>query len=167
MKFVIAGGTGFIGSYLLQFLSRQPHEIIILTREASRFAAHRASTVKYVHWGFTGACGWEKEIEKSDVVINLTGKNIFESRWNEQVKKEILNSRVIPARLLVEAIAKAERKPKLFLSISAIGFYGDRSAGVTDSAADPNSGEDFMRTSTNTRVAPSSATMSISPCRVR
>ena len=142
MKFTITGGTGFIGSYLLQFLSRQPHEIVILTRGPSRVSTVHASVVRYVQWNADGAGTWTKEIEHSDVVINLAGKNVFESRWNEHVKQEILNSRVIPARSIVAAIAQSEHKPRILLSVSAVGFYGDRNSEVI--TEESSGGNDFL-----------------------
>jgi hypothetical protein len=142
MKIVIIGGTGFIGSSLLQFLSRQAHDIVVLTRGASRGNTLNASTVRYIHWNASTTGEWEAEIENSNVVINLAGKNIFDRRWNNTVKEEILNSRVLPVQLIVDAMAKAERKPALFLSVSAVGFYGNRNDEVI--TEESTGGNDFL-----------------------
>ncbi len=142
MKFVITGGTGFIGGYLLRFISRQPHEIIILTRGCSRADTLNASRLRYVQWNYEESGGWTHELERADVVINLAGKNLFESRWNERSKDEILRSRVAAARSIVHAIAATEHKPRLFVSVSAVGYYGNRkSEELTDDSA---GGDDFL-----------------------
>jgi uncharacterized protein (TIGR01777 family) len=70
------------------------------------------------------------EIEGADAVINLAGKNVVEERWNEKVKQEIYNSRIIPTKLIVDAISRSRLKPSLFISASAVGYYGDRGAEV-------------------------------------
>lgn len=142
MKFVIAGGTGFIGSYLLHFLSRQPRQIVVLTRGNSRTTSLNASIIQYIHWDAYSSGSWAAELSGCDVVINLSGKNVFDRRWNNEVKNQIVNSRVLPTRLLVEAMAHAERKPKVFISMSAVGFYGNRNDEIlTEESA---GGNDFL-----------------------
>ena len=61
-------------------------------------------------------------IEKSDIVVNLAGANII-SRWTEEYKKTLYNSRLDTTKALVNAMAKAEKKPELFISTSAVGIY--------------------------------------------
>lgn len=142
MKILITGGTGFIGTHLLQTLSQASHTIILLTRGTSKTVSLKRSTIRYIHWDPFAAGEWMKEMNGTDVVINLIGKNVFEQRWNENVKKEILNSRVVPTKLLVEAIARAERKPNLLISASAVGFYGDRNDGTI--TEEHSGGNDFL-----------------------
>ncbi|MDP1677310.1 MAG: TIGR01777 family oxidoreductase [Bacteroidota bacterium] len=142
MKILITGGTGFIGSYLLHQLSQETHHIILLTRSESRTTTVNKAEVKYVHWNSQTTDTWSKELDGCDIVINLIGKNIFEERWNGKVKQEILNSRITPTKLLVEAIARMERKPSLLISISAVGFYGDRNDEVITEQS--SGGNDFL-----------------------
>lgn len=142
MKFLIAGGTGFIGSHLLTHLTRDRHDIVLLTRSASRITAIHSAAVRYVHWDPYAAGDWMKEADGADVVINLIGKNVFENRWNAKVKKEILESRVIPTQLIVRAIGAAERKPSLLISASAVGLYGDRRDETITETSGP--GNDFL-----------------------
>ena len=142
MKILIAGGTGFIGSHLLAHLSRDRHDIVLLTRSASRTTTVHSASVRYVHWNPYASGEWITEADGADVVINLIGKNVFENRWNEKVKKEILDSRVIPTRLIVRAIESAERKPSLLISASAVGFYGDRQDETITETSTP--GTDFL-----------------------
>ncbi len=142
MKILITGGTGFIGSRLVHHLSKESHQIILLTRSASRITKFNNAMLTYLHWDPRLTGEWTKELNGCDVVINLIGKNIFEHRWNEKVKQEILNSRIIPTKLLVEAIARAERKPSLLISASAVGFYDDRNdETITETSS---GGSDFL-----------------------
>ncbi len=142
MKILITGGTGFIGSHLAHHLSKESHHIILLTRSASRMIKLNNATVNYIHWNPQTSGVWENELNGCDIVINLIGKNVFEQRWNSKVKQEILNSRIIPTKLLVAAIARSERKPSLLISASAVGFYGDRNDEMITEQS--SGGKDFL-----------------------
>lgn len=142
MKILLSGGTGFIGSALIKYLSSFPYDLVLLTRGESRMELRGALTLKYVHWDPSARGPWERELNGCNVVINLIGKNVFEERWNETVKSEILRSRIVPTLLLVEAIGKAEQKPQLLISASAVGFYGNRhDETITEASA---GGSDFL-----------------------
>lgn len=142
MKFVITGGTGFIGSYLLHYLVKESHSVVLLTRSSSRSYRITAPGVRYVTWDPYTAGTWREEIDGADIVINLVGKNVVEQRWNEKAKQEIYDSRIIPTKLLVDAIGRTKRKPALLLSASAVGFYGDRDIEtITEASA---SGNDYL-----------------------
>lgn len=144
MNILITGGTGFIGTHLLRLLSAEPHSIVLLTRGRAQTISVDKMTVKYVHWEpRTHERGdWTNEVNGCDIVINLIGKNVFEQRWDEQVKEEIINSRIVPTKLLVETIARSERKPKLLISASAVGYYGDR--GEETITEESSCGNDFL-----------------------
>jgi uncharacterized protein (TIGR01777 family) len=142
MKILITGGTGFIGTALRKHLSATPNDLVLLTRGESRMELSGALTVKYVHWNPTERGAWEKEVDGCDAVINLIGKNVFEERWSAAVKQQILSSRVQPTRLLTEAIGRAERKPSVMVSVSAVGYYGDRGEETVTEAS--SSGNDFL-----------------------
>ncbi|NUN69154.1 MAG: TIGR01777 family protein [Bacteroidetes bacterium] len=142
MKILITGGTGFIGSALRRYLSSTPNDLVLLTRGAPGMELTGSLTVKYVRWNPLERGTWEKEVEGCDAVINLIGKNVFEQRWNPQVKQQVLDSRVVPTRLLVEAIGRAERKPSVLISASAVGYYGHRDDGIITESAQP--GNDFL-----------------------
>lgn len=142
MKILMTGGTGFIGTALRKHLSATPNDLVLLTRGESRMELSGALTVKYVHWDPAERGAWEKEVNGCDAVINLIGKNVFEERWNSAVKQQILSSRVRPTQLLTEAIGRAERRPSVMVSVSAVGYYGDRGEEtVTETAT---AGNDFL-----------------------
>lgn len=142
MKFVITGGTGFIGSYLLQTLSSSPHQIVLLTRSSSRSQRINNATVRYISWNPYAAEAWMEELNGTDVVINLAGKNVVEQRWSEKAKQEIYDSRIIPTKLIVDAIGKARSKPSLLISASAVGYYGDRDTETI--TEESSSGNDYL-----------------------
>lgn len=104
MKIMISGSHGLIGSQLVSGVQSKGHDVIRLGRDFSQpidFAGVHA-------------------------VIHLAGENIAEGRWSPQKKAAIRDSRVGGTKALSDQIASAEEKPKVFISGSAIGFYGDR-----------------------------------------
>lgn len=142
MKIIITGGTGFIGSHLLRRLSQQEHSILLLTRGRSSRSVIGRSEVRHVQWDPLSRGEWMQEVDGSDVIINLIGKNVFEERWNARVKEEILNSRIIPTRLIAEAVSMSKKRPSLLISASAVGFYGNR--GSETITEESSGGDDFL-----------------------
>lgn len=126
MKIILTGGTGFIGTYLLQRLSEQPNDIVLFTRSPAAAKTMNAASLRYVHWDAKSFGPWIEEINGADVVINLIGKNVFEQRWTAAVKQELIDSRVHSTGLIVEAIRRSSRKPNVLVSASAVGFYGEK-----------------------------------------
>lgn len=145
MKYVIAGGSGFLGTPLTRELMAKGHEVVVLTRGVAR----SAGGIRQVTW--PGAPGgsdnaWEREIDGADGVINLAGAGIADQRWSEARKLVLRQSRVDATRALVGAIRAAARRPAVFLSGSAIGYYGPQpdNGPPLDESAPP--GSDFLST---------------------
>ena len=143
MKIIITGGTGLIGTELTQTLSRECHQLTSLVREvkpASRDA------VKFMRWDVErGEIEHASGLEGHDAVIHLAGESVAEGRWTEERKRRIRDSRVKGTRLLVETLARLNKPPKIFLSASAIGFYGaDRRDETLTEESTP--GGDFLAT---------------------
>ncbi|CAG0914151.1 unnamed protein product [Notodromas monacha] len=115
---VVGGGRGFIGRTLQAALQRRGHETVLVSRHAG-----------------AGRLTWQ-DIEKSGLpsdtkaVINLAGRNILEpgSRWTELFEAEVWNSRINTTKLLRDAIVGAEKRPDVFVSTSAVGFYQPNNA---------------------------------------
>ncbi|MDX1642529.1 MAG: NAD-dependent epimerase/dehydratase family protein, partial [Balneolaceae bacterium] len=120
-KIIISGGTGFVGSYLTNELLKQGHFISIITRSPEKYSEERSKNLQYIGWDNNLA----KAMEEADVVYNLVGESLFGKRWTSSVKKAIYNSRIESTKQLVDAMSKAASKPELFVSISAVGIYGD------------------------------------------
>ena len=115
MRFLITGGTGFIGSVFCEHLLRGDHSITIQTRHPQSVNGNIESIERLEDLNPS---------EVFDVVINLTGEPIANKRWSEGQKQKIMNSRLETTEGLVEFFRRAEQKPELFISGSAIGFYG-------------------------------------------
>jgi uncharacterized protein (TIGR01777 family) len=140
MKIVIAGGSGFLGRALTAALRGGGHDVVVLTR-AGR--APSAGAARAVAWSPDGAAGpWSSEISGADAVINLAGESIAGRRWSAAHKTLIQESRVSATRSLVAAMRTAAAPPAVFVSGSAVGYYGPRGdEPVTE--ADP-AGSDFL-----------------------
>lgn len=138
MRYLITGGTGFIGSNLRNMLLKDGHYITVITRSPEQYKGEMAENQKFI--------GWNDQLvsvmNESDVVINLAGKNLFGLRWTDKVKKELVDSRVDTTRTLVEAMEKADDKPDVFISASGISYYGDNGDELLDESNQP--GDDFL-----------------------
>lgn len=133
MKLLIAGGSGFIGTYLRQFLTEQGHTVFLLTRSTQKAESSSHSIV----WDGTQLT----TDEHFDAIINLCGQGIADKRWSNKVKDQLLTSRLQPTDALVTFIknAMSSTKPRL-INASAIGFYPSSNSQQTEdnyvSAAD-------------------------------
>jgi hypothetical protein len=143
MRIAIAGGTGFLGYPLTRALMADGHDVVILTRRTTH--ARVAPGARPVGWDPSAQAGpWSKEIETVDAVINLAGESIAARRWTPTHKQRILDSRVIATRSLVAAIAAARRPPRVFVSSSAVGYYGP--CGDEIVTEEHAAGSDFLAT---------------------
>lgn len=106
MKICMSGGTGFLGSRLIQLFQQNNMEVVNITR------ADFNNDVKFI----------AQKINGSRMLINLAGAPIL-GRWTESYKKTIRDSRVETTNKLVEAILMLEKKPKIVMSASAVGIY--------------------------------------------
>ena len=164
MNIVIAGGTGFLGRPLAAALAHDGHDVVVLTRDstaspgagssrspseapagspqAGRAAAPVART-RAVPWTPNGESGpWAAEIDGAGAVVNLAGESIAGARWTAAHKQRILDSRVQATRSLAAAIQAAATPPPVFISGSAVGYYGP----LGDDAATETTrvGSDFL-----------------------
>jgi uncharacterized protein (TIGR01777 family) len=140
MKIVIAGGSGFLGRPLAAALAADGHEIVILTRGAAAPVQPRSRAVPWTPDGGTGS--WSGEIDGAGAVVNLAGESIAGKRWSSAQKERILDSRVRATRSLVAAIQAAKNPPPVFLSGSAVGYYGQRGDEKIPEGTPP--GTDFL-----------------------
>jgi uncharacterized protein (TIGR01777 family) len=136
MKVVIAGGTGFLGRALSHSLGAEGHDVIVLTR-----GSDPSSNV--VRWTPNGESGpWASAIDGAAAVVNLAGESIAARRWTDAQKRSILESRVQATRSLVSAIRAAATPPPVFVSGSAVGYYGPLGDDIV--TEDAPSGTDFL-----------------------
>lgn len=132
---LIAGGTGLVGSRLLELLDYDQYEVKILTRRPKP----GTQNVSYYAWDF-GAMTIDDEAVNADYIINLTGAGIADKRWTDERKRILISSRVDSAQLIANALQKTGHRPKAYLSASAIGYYGDRDDQRLDESSDPGKG---------------------------
>lgn len=132
MKVLITGSSGLIGTALVESLTANDHEVICLPRSALA----------------KDAPSWDPENSvinlagSTDIeaVVHLAGDNIANGRWTTLKKACILNSRVRGTRLLAEFFAKLCPKPRVIVSASGVGFYGDCGEDVVDENSNPGKG---------------------------
>lgn len=135
MKILIAGGSGFLGTALRNFLSHNSHEVFVLTRGAS-------SGRNQIHWDGRTTNGWAHLVSEMDAVANLTGLGLDRWPWTRRMKQKFEDSRVLPGRALAAAIEDADRRPKVFLQCSGINRYGLRGEGIADESTP--AAQDFL-----------------------
>lgn len=140
MKVAIAGGTGFVGSRLVERLLAEGHQVLILTRNPA--SVKPAPNVEVVAYNPKESGAWQQSISGCDAVVNLAGEPIAEKRWTPEHKQEIINSRKIGTQKIVEAISKANPKPSVLVSASAIGYYGTSETATFEESSP--SGNDFL-----------------------
>ncbi|MDE0027944.1 MAG: TIGR01777 family oxidoreductase [Deltaproteobacteria bacterium] len=118
MKILVTGATGLVGGALVPLLAGGGHEVVRLGRSAPEAGD--------VRWDPEGGLLDAGALEGVDGVVHLAGENIATGRWTAEKKRRIRESRVRGTRLLAETLAGLERRPRVLVSASAIGFYGDR-----------------------------------------
>ncbi len=136
--FLLTGGTGFIGKELRELLLMEGHTVLVVTRSPDKYKGEAASNQQFISWEDNLA----DAMNRTDVVINLAGENIFGQRWTDEVKQRIYDSRIDSTRKLVEAMEQAGDKPEVFISASASGYYGDQGDRVVDE--DHEAADDFL-----------------------
>lgn len=142
MRIVLTGATGFVGKPLCSYLVGAEHEVTVLSRDAGRAKVQLGQRIDTVTWGPTAGSEWKRRVAAADAVIHLAGEPLGNRRWTPQFKQRIRASRVETTKALVEAMGDSVRRPRVLVSASAIGYYGDRGSEVLTEESPP--GEDFL-----------------------
>lgn len=134
MNILISGGTGFVGGTLTKALTNKEHNIFIITRSSDRTSDDELVsfiTLEELH-----------TLPRIDAIINLAGESLF-GYWTTEKKENILSSRINITRALVEFVEKRKQRPSVFISGSAVGFYGTSDDQIfTEETLTP--GDDFL-----------------------
>ncbi|NTU52831.1 MAG: TIGR01777 family protein [Chlorobiaceae bacterium] len=144
---IITGATGVIGSEVARRLVASGKKVIVFARSPKAAEAKVPGAAGYVHWDADRLSGdWSDWIDGAYGIIHLAGRPLLEARWNEEHKTACYDSRIMSTRALVQAMSVAKKKPEVFVSSSAIGYYGsfercEDSALLKESAP---AGNDFL-----------------------
>lgn len=138
MRILISGASGLVGTALSGALAAEGHTVHKLAR-AGTWAVREPGAVR---WHLEGNEFDSKAAEGADAVVHLAGVSIASGRWTPARKRELYQSRVEVARFLIENLAKLKQPPRIFLSASAIGFYGNR--GNEELTEESPPGSDFL-----------------------
>ncbi|MET9659454.1 TIGR01777 family oxidoreductase [Streptomyces sp. NPDC006510] len=134
-RIAVTGASGFIGAALVRSLRADGHEVVRLVR-------HPARAGDEVEWapkrGYVDVAG----LVGCDAVVHLAGAGVGDHRWTAAYKREIRDSRVLGTAAIAEAVASLDVPPKVLLSGSAIGYYGDTGDRAVDESAP--AGEGFL-----------------------
>ena len=136
LRFLVSGASGVLGRDLLPLLTTGGHQVHTLVRRRPRHGANE------IFWDPQNGHLCDDDLPEVDAVIHLAGEYIGLSRWSEEKKRQVIDSRVQGTTLLASAMARAARKPAVFLSASAVGYYGDR--GETPQSELNPPGSDFI-----------------------
>lgn len=141
MKVLVTGSTGLVGNALVSDLRRAGHIVCRLVRPETRVDSHAAPQGFDVKWNpATGELGGAAV--GADAVVNLAGASIADRRWTAERKELLRTSRVESTAALVKALAKMAARPRVLLSASAIGYYGNRGDEILKEESAPRS--DFL-----------------------
>ena len=148
MRVAITGASGLVGTELVRRLNKQGVQMFSLRRPSSTIASNSSSKSANeeacISWNPTTGVDNPEQLEGLDSMVHLAGRSIGAARWSSREKTLLRDSRVQATERLVDQIAKLKVKPKLFLSASAIGIYGDTGDKWVDEATNPTS--DFLGT---------------------
>ncbi|MFK0189728.1 TIGR01777 family oxidoreductase [Kitasatospora sp. NPDC090308] len=141
MRIAVTGSTGLIGSALVDSLLTDGHEVLRLVRRRSRTGPQPDGTV---------GVGWNPQLMQIDrpalegveAVVHLAGAGVGDRRWTDSYRREIRDSRVLGTETLAAALSRLKEPPRVLVSASAIGYYGQTGDQVIDEGSP--SGSDFL-----------------------
>jgi uncharacterized protein len=134
MRVLISGSSGLIGTALGSRLRADGHDVVALVR--------RQAGAGELRWDPAAVELPAGALDGVDAVVNLSGAGIGDHRWTDDYKRTLVASRLDGTRLLAAGIAAAASPPNVFVSGSAVGYYGDRGDNVLDEQSAP--GSDFL-----------------------
>lgn len=131
LRVAITGSNGVVGSQLVNFLTAGGHTVFRLVPDESSEASGT------IQWDYQRDLVDRDRLEGLDAVVHLGADSVLSPRWSRQKKMEIIGSRVRGTEHLATTLASLEHPPRVFLSASAIGFYGNRDTEILDESSPP------------------------------
>ena len=141
-KIIITGATGLIGRELCRKLHVEGDEVTVFTREIQKGKKILPYINNFIEFDYNKPDMWKNELQGKDAIIHLAGANIFGKRWTNSYKRAIMESRKAATKNLIDSIGEISNKPKIFISSSAVGYYGDKGDEVI--TEESPSGTDFL-----------------------
>ena len=142
MKILMTGGTGFVGTTLARELTAKGHSVTVLMRKVES-GVRLPPGANSLEGDPTIRGAWQERVPEHEAFINLAGASIF-TRWTDEAKRAIRESRILTTRNLVEALAPRKGKETHLFSTSAVGYYGFH--GDEDLIEESPPGTDFLAT---------------------
>jgi len=138
MKILLTGATGYLGQSLRPVLRESGHALVVLARDPSRTAA-LVPGARIFEWDGVVGLPPAEAFEGVDAVINLIGESVAK-RWTAERKRRFRDSRILPTRALIERMAGLPVRPRVLVSMTGVGIYGDRADEVLTEKAAPGQG---------------------------
>lgn len=132
MKILITGGTGFIGKQLCRFLLDKNHTLTVLSRNPIKVPLLCGESVQAID-----KIDQLTSSDSFDAIINLAGEGIADARWTETRKQILLDSRINTTKQLIAYIERADKKPEVLISGSAVGYYGNQGSEILNEKSTP------------------------------
>jgi NAD dependent epimerase/dehydratase family enzyme len=141
-RIVVTGATGLIGKALCKQLIAEGYQVAVFSRDPRKAGQAVPGAAEYVAWQPAEQGPWASALDGAYAVIHLAGASLFAKRWSKEYKREIIASREVGTRGLVNAMRQAQAKPQVFISSSAVGYYGPSGDKKLDESA--AAGNDFL-----------------------
>jgi len=124
-KIIITGATGLIGKKLSKVLASRGDEVTVFSRNIESAKKILPYIKNFAAWNYRNPDEWKNHLDGKDAIVHLAGINLFSRRWDDNFKKEIVDSREVSTRNLVQSLKDCKDKPGVFVSASGVGYYGD------------------------------------------
>lgn len=135
MRVLITGASGLLGQALQRSFAEKGYEMLLASRK-------EPTDDRHIQWSIEDGFADPEKLEGIDAVVHLAGESVSGLRWTDEKKKAIRDSRVLGTRSVIDAISKLNKKPKVLVAASAIGFYGER--GDEELTESSTGGDNFL-----------------------
>jgi uncharacterized protein (TIGR01777 family) len=138
-RIVVTGATGLIGRRIVEILREKGVHVVAFVRDVDRASRLLGNDVTCARWDFhrPEEGDWKRHLAEADGIAHLAGTPLFSKRWSTAFKRDMEESRTLGTRQLVDGIIESGRKPRVFVSASALGYYGVALDRVVDEDSAP------------------------------